>query len=865
MKWIYQGISLRKYLSTIIEDPSDLTFLYVMVTAILKKEYTEDQDMNSLIDDVLTREKIQKIITGKYEKGKKTSWYYHKVPLKEYLKDIIQNKEELAYLYDAVKRILEKEYTEGQDMDLLIDDILNRDKIKKTIQGEYQKKECNVWRYHKAPLNVHLYELLKNKEDLTYLYNIVAIILKKEYTKGQDMDLLIDDILNRPRIQDIINGTYSKKEEVEWVYQGMTLVDYVHIHIKSPYRNEIQICSNIRGYVSDIIKKENLDMSKREELIGIYLSSPQFEEFLSTTSRKKAEYIYQGMKLRNYIKQEIKNKDNLQYVYNIVWDRIQSIYPEMNPDLDSVINSVMESEEIQQLLDLDEISRMEREVWPYKGGLLIDYLKTIDLNGKKLRSVYNTIRGTVQRSHEEGFSSLQEKENATIEFLDSEEFQHYLKYGFTNKNYIYSGMLLIDYLKIYYEDLLKKADKNIEDLYRKIICMTFNDRDISNLSEEEIEREIDITLRSNEIREYLHLPKRFLEDWSCHGEKLKDMILREYSAGIEEKQDVIRIYESLVKKAKKIKQENPNADNDTVLSTFFTKEFIETFLEEYFKRRKIQNEVHQKTKLYENREDFQYIDLYAKENELDITEIVKLTNLGFNYYSAIIILEYARKFDKPVDEVVQFTLNMDRSENTSLLWLVKLGFKDYILNVMESNKGIIHVIANQKMHLLYKRCLEIDEEDLRAFLMEQLVKRFIVITVPIEYLFMSFKAFISKCTETYLRNMNHYSIGDRKYNLDDEKDSWIQPMSEDDTENDFLENETASIIMDALDTLDHLEKEFIDLRYGFSGDENNLTQIHAIWNAKGIIISMDELERLDKTVLEKLRKNPKILEIKQSK
>lgn len=206
---------------------------------------------------------------------------------------------------------------------------------------------------------------------------------------------------------------------------------------------------------------------------------------------------------------------------------------------------------------------------------------------------------------------------------------------------------------------------------------------------------------------------------------------------------------------------------------------------------------------------------------------------------------------------------MDKTENNSLLWLVKLGFRDYIWNVIENNKSLIHALLWENIAYSYKKTLLIDDEDLYLFLSEQIVKRFIVITTPIEYMFLSFKSFIYNCIKSYVIEKGHNPCDYKCDSINDDNNP-ITLISNDNIEMSLIENETSNIIMDALNLLDNLEREFIDLRYGFKGEVNNIAQIHSIWNARGIQISIEELERMDKIVLEKLRQNPKILEMKQT-
>lgn len=158
------------------------------------------------------------------------SWIYKGIPLKDYLANIIKDKSELNYLYSTVRKILAKEYIAGTDLDTLITDVLKRDKIQKIINGDYVKQRKQVWVYKTVPLKKYLSVLVSNKEDLQFLYQLIKVTLENEYTLGMDLDLLIEDILNRDKIQSIIKGEYVKSTQENWEYKGMPLTVYIWLY-----------------------------------------------------------------------------------------------------------------------------------------------------------------------------------------------------------------------------------------------------------------------------------------------------------------------------------------------------------------------------------------------------------------------------------------------------------------------------------------------------------------------------------------------------------------------------------------------------------------------------------------------------------
>lgn len=236
-KWIYKNILLSKYIDSIMENKDDAEFLYFTICSILREEYHEGVDLDKLIDDIFNLDKIKKIINGDYVKLERTTWVYKGIPLKEYLNSLLSDKKESKYLYSVVRKYLKKEYHEGDNLDELIHKILKRDKIKEILNGTYQKQEKQEWFYKRQPLKEYLASIVSNKEDLNYLYMTVRRILDQEYSLDVSMDNLIDDVLRREKIKEIICGDYEKVTEVKWYYDGYTLKDYINNNITSCYHD----------------------------------------------------------------------------------------------------------------------------------------------------------------------------------------------------------------------------------------------------------------------------------------------------------------------------------------------------------------------------------------------------------------------------------------------------------------------------------------------------------------------------------------------------------------------------------------------------------------------------------------------------
>ena len=860
MKWVYKGKPLKKYLKNVVGNIDDLDYVYSFIVNILRKEYKSEIDLNFLIEDVMNRDKVKKKINGQIKRTIRKSWNYKGQPLKEYLKAIIKNKDNLKYLYETMRRILEKEYKENTNLDELIEDIIKSEKINKIINDEYVKQQKQIWTYKNKPLKEYLYEIISNKEDLQFLYQTIGNILRSEYKDNKNLDELIEDILNRENIKHIISENYMRKEQIKWYYKELSLEEYIELNIKSKYRNSLQIRKNIENYVTKKIDQNNLYISKREELIDEYINSSKFKNFLNTPPKDKLEYFYKGERLRKFLRKSVKDKDKLDYIYSFIIFKISTMY-KLESNIDDVINKVMSSEEIIKLIKSDNIIKLEKEIWPYKEGLLIDYLKTIDLNGKDLNNVYNQVREFLGRRYPEGFNSIEEKSKVIEGYITSEEFSKYLKYGYVSKKYYYKGMLLIDYLKLNYENLLDKKDKSIDNLYDKVLRMLSNYGDVDSLSIEEIELLIEKILNSDEFKTYLNNEKISYYSWNYNGNTLKDVICKYYSKIIEDEIDLNRIYLTITSSARKVKLKNLDIDNNTILSRYFTKEFIEEFEENYLRRKEIRKELSKKNELYSNIDDFEYIKKYLKDNNLNLNDINKICNHGFNYYNAIMILEYAIKYSMSIDDLISYTLNTNMKDDNYSLWLFKLGFKEYVNNVVENNKKLInHFIYMYTLQIFGKQiCINYDE--IYSYLMELLLTRHIVFTVERQYLYNSFKKFCESCIKRYLYDLRRKLSIEKNDSIDDEE-FFVQIPSNVNLEEEYINLEDKSLLYNAIDSLSEIEKEFINLRYGFTTKQHNLIEISNIFSLKGIDLDMSDLEALDKSVLDKLRENPKILNLR---
>ena len=306
-KWFYKGDLLRNYLKNNINNKDNLEYLFYYVTNLIKKE-----DINNNADDVisniLNREDVKEIMDNPLKREIRKSWNYKGEPLKEYLKKFVE--EDLNFLYLKIRRILDKEYNEDTNLDQLIEDILNRNDIKAIIDKKYVKQEKSDWKYKNILLKDYLRTLV-DEEQLDFLYKNICINLRNEYKDGMDLDQLIEDILQRKKFVDIIDGSYIKRVEKKWYYKGVPLIEYVNQNIKSDYRTSIEITEMIRNYVDQRIKNNNLDSSYREQLIEKYINSNLFKKTISKEKLERKEYYYKEIKLKKYISDNIKNIDNL--------------------------------------------------------------------------------------------------------------------------------------------------------------------------------------------------------------------------------------------------------------------------------------------------------------------------------------------------------------------------------------------------------------------------------------------------------------------------------------------------------------------------------------------------------------------------
>ena len=73
MEFLYQKQPLKDYVSTLVKNPNDLNLLNSTMEEIITREYQTNRNMDLLIEDILKREEIRKIISGEYQKPKKNS------------------------------------------------------------------------------------------------------------------------------------------------------------------------------------------------------------------------------------------------------------------------------------------------------------------------------------------------------------------------------------------------------------------------------------------------------------------------------------------------------------------------------------------------------------------------------------------------------------------------------------------------------------------------------------------------------------------------------------------------------------------------------------------------------------------------
>ena len=94
---------------------------------------------------------------------------------------------------------------------------------------------------------------------------------------------------------------------------------------------------------------------------------------------------------------------------------------------------------------------------------------------------------------------------------------------------------------------------------------------------------------------------------------------------------------------------------------------------------------------------------------------MKISKQGFNYYSAIIILEYSLKFDTSVKKLINLTLNPDISNDNYSLWLFKLGFRDFIYDVIEKNKKLINLWIYKSILSVFNEVVNINYDDIYEY------------------------------------------------------------------------------------------------------------------------------------------------------
>ena len=778
-------------------------------------------------------------------------WTYKNRLLKDYLRKIIKNKKNLNYLYFSIRQILEKEYDEVKDLDLLIEDILNRDKIKKIINDEYEKKEKKTWTYKNRLLKDYLKEIIKDKKDLEYLYKMFRRELQKEYDEAKDLDLLVENILNRDKFKKIIDGSYVKNKQENWYYKNMRLSDYIKQNINSEYRTLREIRANIEDNVMLSIKNNNLPLNERENLVDEYINSEKFKYFLENPRSQKLSYYYKNIKLRKYLSININDKNNLDYIYQLICSKIRYLYELDDKNIDDIVDEVMASDEVIYLINSKNIKKKISEIWPYKEGLLKDYLKTLYVDSDK---VYNHIRDNLNRKYPNGFISIEEKRKKIEEYIESNEFKTYLKYGHKDKKFYYDNMLLIDYLKENYAEILKNNNKNVENLYKKIIyCLS--KYDINNLSIEEINKLINKIINSEEIDLYLSKTKQLHETYIYKNLSLKDAIAKYYKQIINSTSDLDKIYRTFISYYKYEKEKDINKSMNEIFKPYFEKEYIKNFSINYIKKIELQKEVLEKNKLYENMNDINYINTYLKNRKIKLREINRIKDYGFSYYASIMIYEYSKKYDEKVIDLIKYTKNINLNNNNDLIWLLKLGYKNYAFDLIEKNKKLINIMINKSSYRILSEPVKIDYEEIYNYLNNVLLKKYVTFTVSKENSNQSFNKFCSSCIEKYILQYKREKLSNIIY----DEDIYFELKSTENIEENYLDGETKKIVYSLIDELTDIEKEFVYLRYGFYNYPHNLNEINEIFESNNIKIDINHLEQ---KILDKLRKNSKVLTLK---
>lgn len=795
-------------------------------------------------------------------------WRYNGILLIDHLNNIIKDKKQLKYVYATIRRILKKEYEKNPkaNIDDLINDILNMDKIKNIINSSYIKKvEKITWIYREVPLKEYIKQNIispkKNQEQIYLKIKNEAIKISSEQNKNliDNMDEIITSVLNSDNFKKYLN--MDKKEDTKWYFKNIPLIKYISLNFDSSFRTKKQIRQNIEDEVTKQLKKDNLDNSYREEYIDNYINSSKFKKFLKTNPNEKLQYYYKNKKLYHYLEESVVDKNNLQYIYHLIVSKIRKIYNEQsNISLNEIVKNVVDSNEIEKLINSTSIEKLNKEIWPYKNGLLIDYIRSIDLNGKDPQIVYLQVKQYINNNYPSGFLTIEDKEQAISKYINSIYFKNYLKYGYTNRTvYFYKNMLFVDYLKLNYKEQLEQNNKSVDNLYHHALYWISNNFDISTSSINEIEYFIDIYLNSDDFKIYINSPKKYYQDWSFNNVNLKDKITQLYSDIIEEENDIYNIYSSIIFNAHKIKNKYPEMNNNEIISKFFTKEYISEYSSKFIKKREIKKEVDKKTLLWNNKDDINYITIYALENKLDVCDILEISSKGFNYYSSIILIEYSIKYEYDLNKLLEETIEILKKEqltDNEALWLFKLGYKSYIYEVIKKNKKRIN---NYIFKYKRKTGLNIytDFDDIYSFLTMLLITKHISITVSKDYLMNSFMSFVSNSIERYFLTLRRKSI---EYSLDyDNGYNRIKNLNN--NENNYLKKEEREILLNAINELNEIEKEFVLLRYGFINYPHNIEQIKNILNKKGIYITENELIKMDKDIINKLKENPKILSL----
>ena len=133
----------------------------------------------------------------------KRKWFYKAELLRYYLKNNINNKDNLEYLFYYVTNLIKKEDI-NNNADDVISNILNREDVKEIMDNPLKREIRKSWNYKGEPLKEYLKKFVE--EDLNFLYLKIRRILDKQYNEDNNKDKLIEDILNnknKKKINDI--------------------------------------------------------------------------------------------------------------------------------------------------------------------------------------------------------------------------------------------------------------------------------------------------------------------------------------------------------------------------------------------------------------------------------------------------------------------------------------------------------------------------------------------------------------------------------------------------------------------------------------------------------------------------------------